>query len=92
MSKPIDPRLPKLNQGLGVIVSKRAKYFPMDEMPRDEDISENWDGRAMIISRSKDDGIPRAVWKDTGELPMQLLSRWYGFAFSYPNCGIYEGE
>jgi hypothetical protein len=27
------------------------------------------------------------VWSD-GEVPMQLLSRWYGFAFTYPGCRI----
>jgi hypothetical protein len=92
MSKPIDPRLPKLNQGLGVIVGKRAKYYPMDKIPRNKNISENWNGRTMTIHRSGYDGIPHAFWKDTGEFPMQLLSRWYGFAFSYPECEIYEGE
>lgn len=92
MSKPIDPRLPKLNQGLGVIVGKRAKYYPMDRIPRDEVISEDWNRRTMTINRFGDDGIPRAVWKDTSELPMQLLSRWYGFSFSYPQCAIYESE
>jgi hypothetical protein len=92
MSKPIDPRLPKLTQGLGVIVGKRAKYYPMDQILRGESITDNWGRRIMTIDRSGTDGIPRAIWKNTGEIPMQLLSRWYGFAFTYPNCEIYKYE
>jgi hypothetical protein len=91
MSTPIDQRLPKLDQGLGVIVGKRAKYYPMNRIPRDRDVRENWNGREMIITRSGEDGIPHAFWKDAGDLPMQLLSRWYGFAFSYPDCDIFDG-
>lgn len=92
MSKPIDPRLPKLTQGLGVIVGKRAKYYPMDQIQRGESITDHWEKRIMTVDRSGKDGIPHAAWKDTDEIPMQLLSRWHGFAFTYPNCGIYEYE
>jgi hypothetical protein len=92
MSNPIDPRLPKLTQGLGVIVGKRAKYYPMDQILRGESITNKWGRRIMTIDRSGTDGIPRAIWKNTGEIPMQLLSRWYGFAFTYPNCEIYKYE
>jgi hypothetical protein len=90
MSAPIDQRLPKLEQGLGVIVDKRAKYYPISRIPRDRDIHEDWNGREMVIIRSSEDGIPHAFWRGSGDLPMQLLSRWYGFAFSYPDCDIFE--
>ena len=33
MNEPIDPRLDKLTQGLGVIVGKRAKYYPAKRIP-----------------------------------------------------------
>jgi hypothetical protein len=89
MSKPIDPRLPKLTQGLGVIAGKHTKYYPMDQIPRGESIMDNWGKRIMAI-RSGKDGIPLAIWKDTDENLMQLLSRWYGFSFTYPDCEIYE--
>lgn len=92
MSKPIDPRLPKLTQGLGVIVGKNAKYYPMDQLQRGESISDQWGKRIMVIDRSGKDGIPHAVWKNTGEIPMQLLSRWYGFSFTYPDCEISQYE
>ena len=92
MSKPIDPRLPKLTQGLGLIVGKRAKYYPMDQIPQGGSIMDLLGKRIMAIDRSGTDGIPHAVWKNTSEIPMQLLSRWYGFAFTYPNCEIYKRE
>lgn len=92
MSKPIDARLPKLTQGLGIIVGIRARYYPMDQIPKGENITENWGRRKMVIDRSGIDGIPRAYWKNTDEIPMQLLSRWYGFAFTYPNCSVYGLE
>jgi hypothetical protein len=87
MSRPINPRLPKLSQRLGVIVRKHAKYYPMDSIREDKVIKEDWKGRKMVIKRKK--GIPRAVWEDNGEMSMQLLSRWYGFSFTYPECEIY---
>jgi len=90
MSKPIDSRLHKLTQGLGVIVGKQTKYYPMEQLPRGESISDQWGKRTMTIDRSGKDGIPHAVWKDTNMMPMQLLSRWYGFSFTYPNCKIFQ--
>ena len=92
MSAPIDPRLPKLTQGLGVIAGKRAKYYPMDQIPPGGSVTDQWGKRSMIIDRSGKDGIPRAAWKDSKKIPMQLLSRWYGFAFTYPNCEIFENK
>jgi len=92
MSKPIDPHLPKLTQGLGVIAGKRAKYFPLNRIPSGKSIRDTWDGHTLVIDRSGKDGIPRAVWEENGETPMQLLSRWYGFAFTYPNCEIYTSK
>ncbi len=83
-----DPRLPKLTQGLGVIVGKKAKYYPMTAIPL-EGLQENWSGRILQMERGKIDGAPRAIWQDTGEQPMQLLTRWYGFSFTYPSCEIY---
>ena len=91
MSEPIDLRLDKLTQGLGVIVGKRAKYFPMNRIPTNG-IQDNWLGRILCIEREAISGVPNARWQDTHEEPMQLLSRWYGFSFTYPNCEIYEPQ
>ena len=90
MAKPIDPRLPKLTQGLGVIVRKHTKYYPMDQIPQGGSITDHFGKRIMVIDRSGKDNIPHAAWENTDEVPMQLLSRWYGFAFMFPNCEIYE--
>lgn len=89
MSKPIDPRLPKLTQGLGVIVGGKAKYYPINAIPKGGHIDDEWGNGILRVARSQMDGIPSASWHDTGEMPMQLLTRWYGFAFTYPDCEIY---
>jgi len=91
MSEPIDPRLDKLTQGLGVIVGKQAKYFPMNRIPTNG-IQDNWLGRMLCIELGTMDVVPRARWLDNDKEPMQLLSRWYGFSFTYPNCEIHEPQ
>lgn len=88
MSAPIDPRLPGLTQGLGIIVGKRARYYPIAAIPAGG-LRDDWNGRPLRVSLGKIDHVPHAIWQDTGDQPMQLLSRWYGFSFTYPNCEIY---
>ncbi len=89
LSEPIDPRLDKLTQGLGVIVGKKAKYYPMNQIPANG-LRDEWLDRTLCIKRGAIDAVPRAIWLDTEEEPMQLLSRWYGFYFTYPQCEIYD--
>ena len=89
MNESIDPRLDKLTQGLGVIVGKRAKYYPMKSIPA-EGIRDQWSGRVLSIKQNAISGVPYARWEDTNKEPMQLLSRWYGFSYTYPRCEIYE--
>jgi hypothetical protein len=91
LSEPIDSRLDKLTQGLGVVVGKRAKYYPMNRILA-HGIQDDWLGRSLCIERGVIDGVPRATWLDTGEEPMQLLARWYGFSFTYPGCEIYANN
>ena len=91
MSEPIDPRLDKLTQGLGVIVGKKAKYYPMNRIPANG-IQDSWLNRILYIERGAIDSVPHAKYLDTNEEPMQLLSRWYGFSFTYPQCEIYESQ
>jgi hypothetical protein len=91
LSEPIDSRLDKLTQGLGVIVGKKAKYYPMNRIPA-RGIRDCWLNRLLCIERGAIDAVPRATWLDTNEEPMQLLSRWYGFSFTYPQCEIYESH
>jgi hypothetical protein len=55
-----------------------------------EGIDDQWLGRILHIQRGAIDGVPRAKWQNTNEEPLQLLSRWYGFSFTYPQCEIFE--
>jgi hypothetical protein len=91
LSEPMDSRLDKLTQGLGVIVGKKAKYYPMNLITAQE-IQDEWLNRTLCIKRGIMDGVPRAAWLDTADEPMQLLTRWYGFSFTYPGCEIYEPQ
>lgn len=86
----IDDRLEKMAQGLGVIDGEQGKFYPMAQIAKGEAIEDEWRGRPLKVERGALDGTLRATWLDTDNVPMQLLSRWYGFAFTYPGCEIYE--
>ena len=91
MSRAIDSRLPKDEQGLGVIgENDSGKFYPLRLLPKAQVVMDVWNGRTLHIERGEIDGVPYARWADGGEPPMQLLTRWYGFSFTYPNCDIYE--
>ncbi len=89
MSQKIDPRLPRFTQGLGVISEHTGKFYPMDAIPRGGAIEDQWRGQRLWVERALSDGLPFARWNDSTDPPMQLLSRWYGFSFTYPDCEIY---
>ena len=89
MNSAIDPRLDKLTQGLGVVAGRKTKYYPMDLIPT-AGLRDVWLGRTLHINRGFIDGVPRAKWGDSDEEPMQLLTRWYGFSYTYPQCEIYK--
>lgn len=89
LSEPIDPRLDKLTQGLGVIVGGQAKFYPLGSIA-EGGINDDWQGRILQITCGSLDGVPHARWAGMDEQPMQLLTRWYGFSFTYPNCEIYD--
>lgn len=84
-----DPRLPEMTQGLGVICSGETKYYPFAAIPT-EGLNDRWLNRTLRIERGTIDYVPRAVWLETGVKPMQLLTRWYGFSYIYPDCEVYE--
>jgi len=89
MQTDVDPRLPELTQGLGIILDGQAKYYPLSTIPSNG-LEDRWLNRSLRVECNEIDGVPRAVWQETGEYPMQLLSRWYGFSFTYPDCEIYK--
>ncbi len=91
MHREIDPRRPEMDQGLGIIdENDKGKFYPMKQIPRGGMVEDVWNGRVLIIERGQTDGVPFARWKDSGEPPMQLLTRWYGFSFTYPDCDIFN--
>ncbi len=83
----VDGRLPKLAQGLGVVIDDEARFY-RSEVIGDGGIVDEWDGRRLRILNGDLDGIPRAQWEDSTE-PFQLLTRWYGFSFTFPDCSIW---
>ncbi len=91
MRQKIDPRLPEGEQGLGVIgENDQGKFYPMRALPKGGAVDDVWQGRRLRIERNGLDGVPFARWLDDEGAPMQLLSRWYGFSFTYPDCPIFE--
>lgn len=89
LSGPVDPRRPVFEPGLGVIVGERARFYPFAGLPDGSAVTDEWFGRPLYVTRQAPDA-PRARWIDRPEIPMQLLTRWYGFVFTYPKCSIYE--
>ena len=93
MANVIDPRLPEGEQGLGLMdKDNQAKFYPVNMIPEGGVLEDVWLGRPIRIERNALDGVPKAKWSDNGEEPMQLISRWYGFSFTYPDCAIYEPQ
>ncbi|MCA9708172.1 MAG: DUF3179 domain-containing protein [Myxococcales bacterium] len=89
MHAPPDPRLPKLTQGLGVIDGEAARFYPMAALMHGP-VRDRWNDRTLVVTRGELDGVPRARWEDGTEPAMQLLSRWYGFSFTWPDCTVLE--
>ena len=91
MNSKIDERLPEGENGLGIMdEDNNAKFYRLDSIEKGDSITDEWKGRKLIIERGRIDGTPRARWADGSGRPMQLLTRWYGFSFTYPGCEIYE--
>jgi hypothetical protein len=81
-----DPRLPRLEMGLGVVDGSGACFYPHERCRGG--VTDEWDGRALHVEPGATEPALVATWTD-GERPFQLLSRWYGFALTYPGCRIY---
>lgn len=89
MATEIDPRLPEGEQGLGIMTDDfEGRFYPV-RLLRDGPVTDTWQGRPLRIELGEIDRIPSATFTDTGEQPMQLLTRWYGFSFTCPGCGIF---
>lgn len=90
MAGRVDRRLDGLRNGLGVIDGGQARFYPMDRVPA-AGLEDRWADRILVVRR-RPDGVPYAAWKGGGEPEMQLLSRWYGFSFTWPGCAVVEGD
>ena len=88
---PPDERLPELASGLGVIVDGVAKFYPADRVG--EGIDDTVGTRSLRVAPAGENGLVEAVFvsADSSSRPLQLLTRWYGFAYTYPGCEIYGG-
>lgn len=85
---PRDKRRKRMDQGLGVVIDGRAKYYPCSAIK--QGIRDHFGERELHVFVRKIDRIPTATWED-GEQPFQLFTRWYGFSYTYPGCEIYSG-
>ena len=87
----MDRRLPAFEPGLGVIEDKEARFYPLRSIPSDSILQDRWLGRPIRVVREHAISA-QARWVDEEVIPMQLLSRWYGFSFTYPGCSVYGPE
>jgi hypothetical protein len=85
-----DKRLPEMERGLGVVLEGRETFYPHSAISAG--IVDDVNGRALRIAVDPADKVPFAEWVDNNERPMQLFTRWYGFAFTYPETTIFENR
>jgi hypothetical protein len=83
-----DSRLGPMVQGLGVVEGDAATFYPMDAIKTA--IEDKWGAKQRHLTVEIDplDQLPRATFTN-GERPFQLLTRWYGFSFTYPGCRVF---
>ena len=81
-----DDRLPEMEMGLGVIAHGITRFYPMALIG--DGIEDGLNGHAIHVSINESDGVPHAQLAQ-GTRPIQLFTRWYGFAYTYPDCEIY---
>ena len=83
-----DDRLDAMVPGLGVTVGDVHRFYPMQTLktPVEDEIS----GRALRVFVGELDGTPHARFEDGAE-PMQLMTRWYGFSYTYSGCDLHGG-
>lgn len=84
-----DARVPEMELGLGVISADIRRFYPYALIREaDRALKDPLDRRTLTIRIDDDDQVPVATW-ESGERPLQMFTRWYGFAYSYPNCEVY---
>ena len=81
-----DERLGEQTSGLGVVVDGEARFYPVAAL-RAGAVTDDWPRGALTVALGDVDRVPFAVWADATH-PFQLFTRWYGFSFTYPDCGL----
>ena len=81
-----DPRLPEMEMGLGVVDGDVRRFYPRRAIG--EGLDDRIAGRRIRIAPGASDRTPRASWED-GSRPLQMFTRWYGFAASFPGCEVH---
>ena len=94
----VDPRLPLLSQGIGVVFDKsgrRTKYYPASEVPKRGKLVDTirimgmkGGGDKLEVFYGEDGGL-KARYQKTGKEPIQVPARWYGWYFTYPETDVY---
>ncbi|MEM8642775.1 MAG: DUF3179 domain-containing (seleno)protein [Cyanobacteria bacterium P01_G01_bin.54] len=83
---PEDPRLPRMTLGLGVVVERSARFYPLSALQ--QGVQDELENRPLRVTLNGADGVPQATWQE-GTRPLQYFLRWYGFALTFPHCTIY---
>ncbi|MFQ5907235.1 MAG: DUF3179 domain-containing (seleno)protein [Thermoplasmata archaeon] len=83
-----DARLPEMTHGLGVMVGKIQRFYPMDRIAGG--VVDEIAGRPVGIEVDQETQVPTASWQDDGTRPMQIFARWYGFATTFPRTEVFS--
>lgn len=85
---PKDERLPEMTHGLGVMVPGVQRFYPLSRIAGG--VVDEIAGRELLVRVDEETQVPKANWKDDGAPPMQIFARWYGFAATFPQTGVFK--
>lgn len=88
-----DTRRPTMDVGLGVWMSdSTARYFPLETVrAAGNRILDTLGGRPLQVDFDPAARALMALYPDRGgERPLQVFTRWYGWALTFPRTSIYR--
>jgi len=90
-------RRPTMDVGLGVWTDTAARYYPLEEVRvAGNTLFDRFGGRRLVVSFDRKAHALAARYSDaTGpggavERPLQVFTRWYGFALTFPGTDVYR--
>jgi len=86
--EPVDPRLPEMCMGLGVVAGV-PRFYSLEQIKEAGELEDQLQGRAVRIRVDPASKVPVAAFLDDGSRPLQLFTRWYGFSATYPGCEVW---